>query len=121
MISGHDLATYERVPIDVPQEKPLASTIVPLHAELLIKIAIINFSTPAHADRVAAHQTINGCWVKCLNHQLHVFIQFVVIPQITRKSADRKIRERIKLVKHNSEMPFERSLVISLKLRLRRW
>ncbi len=67
MSAGHNLATFNLFRIDVPQEKRLASTIVPLHSELLIKIAIINFSAPAHADRIAAHQPVNGCGVKRLH------------------------------------------------------
>ena len=42
------------------------------------------------------------------------------MPQITREPADRKIRERIELVKHDAEMLFELSPVIGLKLGLRR-
>jgi len=34
---------------------------LPLHPELLIEIAIVNFAAPADADGVAAHETVNRC------------------------------------------------------------
>src|SRR5207245_10725153 len=90
MITGHDLAIFNFCRIDVPQEHSCA--IIPLHSKLLIEIAIVNFSAPTHADRVAAHQTINGCTVKRLDQQLHVFIKFIVTPQIRSESAEEEIR-----------------------------
>ena len=118
MIAGHDFAIFDFLRIDIPQKD--ACAIAPLHPELLIEIAIINFSAPAHADRVAAHQTINGSSVKRLDQQLHVLIKFIVTPQIRSEPADGKIRERVEVVKHDSEMLLELSLVIGLKLGLRR-
>src|SRR2546430_97571 len=104
MITGHDLATFDFCRIDVPQKHQWA--VIPLHSELLIKIAIVNFSTPADADRIPTHQTINGCGVKRLNQQLHVFIEFVVASQITREPSDRKVSKGIEIVEHDSEMHF---------------
>ena len=118
MITGHDLATFDFWRIDVPQKH--RCTVIPLHSELLIKIAIVNFSTPADADRIAAHQTVNSCGVKGVNQQLHVLIEFIAMPQITREPADWKIRQCIELVKDDSEMFFELPLVIALQLDLRR-
>src|SRR6266481_4243418 len=44
VIAGHDLAIFERIWVDLPQkDRP---PIVPLHPELLIEIAVINFTTP---------------------------------------------------------------------------
>src|SRR6266513_4928085 len=105
MSTGHDLAIFNFYRIDVPQKHSCA--IIPLHPELLIKITIVNFSAPAHADCVAAHQAINGRWVKRLDQQLHVLVKFIVMTQIRSEPADRKIRERIELVKHDAEMFLE--------------
>src|SRR5947207_4721891 len=118
MITGHDLAIFNFCRIDVPQEHSCA--IIPLHPKLLVKVTIVNFSAPAHADCVPTHQAINGCGVKRLNQQLHVFIEFVVASQITREPSDRKVSKGIEIVEHDSEMLFELSLVICLKLGLRR-
>ena len=104
MITGHDLATFDFWRIDVPQKHRCA--VIPLHSELLIKIAIVNFSTPADADRIAAHQTVNSCGVKGVNQQLHVLIEFIVMPQITRETSDRKVSKGIEIVEHDSEMFF---------------
>src|SRR5881275_3599559 len=105
MIAGHDLTIFERLRIDIPQKN--RRPILPLHLELLVKITIINFASPSHADGVAAHQSANCCWIKRVNEQLYVLLQFTVMPEITRKAADRQIRECIKLIKHDSEMFFE--------------
>src|SRR5438093_1033228 len=118
MSTGHDLAIFNFYRIDVPQKNLYA--IIPLHPELLIKITIVNFSAPAHTDRIPTHQTIDGCGVKRLNQQLHVFIEFVVASQITREPADGKIGKRVEPIEHDAEMLFELSPVIGLKLGLRR-
>src|SRR5205809_4579865 len=118
MITGHDLAIFNFCRIDVPQEHSCA--IIPMHSKLLVKVTIVNFSTPTHAERIPTHQTINGRRVKRLDQQLHVFIKFIVTPQIRSESADGKTRERVEIVKHDSEMLLEFALVINLKLSLRR-
>ncbi len=50
MITGHDLARIDFVRIDIPQEE--AFSVFPLHVELLIEIAIVNFAAPSHADSI---------------------------------------------------------------------
>ena len=105
MIAGHDLAIFERLRIDIPKKKRLARSIAgPLHSELLVKIAIVNFAAPADADGVAAHQSANRCWIKRVNKQLYIFLQFTVMPEITRKAADRQIRNRVEFIENNAEM-----------------
>jgi len=47
MITGHDLTVLDLARLDVPQEKSRSIGILPLHPELLIKIAIINFAALA--------------------------------------------------------------------------
>src|SRR6478736_5814167 len=102
MITGHDQAIFSVCGIDVPQKHSCA--IIPLHSKLLVKVTIVNFTTPPHAERVAAHQAINGRNVKRLDQHFHVFAKFIVTPQISSESADGKIRERVEVVKHDSEM-----------------
>ena len=45
----------------------------------------------------------------------------IAVPQISGEAPDRKIRKRIKLIEHNSEMLLQLALVIGLQLVLRRW
>ncbi len=118
MIARHDRAIFERIGIDIPQENGLP--IIPLHPELLIKIAVVNFTAPADADRVATHETFDGRWIERLDQKLHVLIERIVVAQVSRKSTDGQIAEREESVKHNFEMPLEFALVIGLKLLLRR-
>ena len=118
VIAGHDLAMLERARVDVPQENGLS--IVPLHPELLVEIAVINFATPPDTDRVAAHETFNGRWIECLNQKLHVLIKPIVVAQVGGEAANWKIRKGVKPIEHNAEMILEFALVIVLKLFLRR-
>src|SRR5260370_35869917 len=53
MVTGRDLAILDRVRIDIPQEDRRA--VLPLQTELLIEIAIVNFTSPSHTEGVAAH------------------------------------------------------------------
>src|SRR6476661_6346385 len=105
--------------IHVPQKHRLP--IVPLHPELLIEIAVINFTPPPDADRVAAHEAVDSGWIECLGQKLHVFIESIAVAQISSESADRKIRKRVKPVEKNAEMLLQFPFVIRFKLLLRRW
>jgi len=102
MIASHDLAIFERLRINIPQKSRRA--ILPLHPELLVEITIVNFAAPADADGVAAHQSANRCWIKRVNKQLYVFVESTVMPEITRKAADRQIRNRVEFIENNAEM-----------------
>src|SRR5262245_40031893 len=117
MIARHDFAILKRVGVDVPQKNRLP--IVPLHPELLIEIAVINFTTPADTDRIAAHETFNSGWIEGLDQKLHVLIELIGVPQVSSESADRKIRKRVKAVEHDPEMLLQLSFVIGFKLILR--
>src|SRR5262249_5713672 len=92
----------------------------PLHPELLIKIAIVNFTAPADAYRVVAHETSDSRRIECIDQKLHILIEFVGVAQVSGKSADWKIAEREDSVKHDPEMLLQLALVIAFKLILRR-
>ena len=108
VIAGHDLAIFERMGIDVPQKHRLP--IVPLHPELLIEIAVVNFTTPPDADRVAAHETFDSRWIERLDQKLHVFIESIAVAQVSGKPTNRKVRNRVKPVEKNAEMLFSSRL-----------
>jgi len=137
VIAGHNVAILNRIWIDIPKEKPFAMLMAgtprcgvrtarrsvpahPLHPELLIEIAIVNFAMPADTNRVATHQSANRYRIEGMNEQLHVFLEFPAMPQITGKPPDWEVRERIQLIKYDSEMVFEFAFVISLQLGLGR-
>ena len=119
MVTGHDLAIVDLVRIDIPQEKPRLVGILPLHPKLLIEIAIINLSAPSHADGVAAHEAVDGCRVERADEQLHVFLEIVVVSQISGKAPDRKIRDRVEVVEHDAEICRELAFEIRLQVGLR--
>src|SRR5262245_4234907 len=116
MIARHDLAIFQRVRIDIPKKKRITLAIVsPLHSELLIEIAVVNLAAPPDADRVAAHQSIDCCRIKRIDQQSHVIVELVIAPQITCEAADRKICERVEMIKDDPEMFLEFAFVIGLE------
>src|SRR5579884_2530347 len=119
MIAGHDLAILQRIGLDIPKKQtPVVAR--PLHAELLIKIAIVHFAAPADADRIATHEPVNCRRVKRVDQQLHVFVQFVVAAEVRGKPADGKIAQRVETIKHDAELRLQLALVFSLEFDLRR-
>src|SRR5260370_29406115 len=120
MIAGHDLAIFKRIRIDIPKKHRLASAIAgPLHSQLLIEIAIVYFAAPADADGVAAHESIDRRRIKRADEQLHVFIELVVVPQISGKAPDGEIGNGVKVIEHYAEAREELALEIGLYLGLR--
>jgi len=88
VIASHDPA--------FSSESGLTSTkkslsVVPLHPELLVEIAVINFTTPPDADRVATHETLDSRWIEDFDQKLHVLIEPIAVAQVSGESADRKI------------------------------
>src|SRR5690242_12209103 len=118
MIADHDLAVFKRIGVDVPQKNRPA--IIPLQPELLIEIAVVNFTTPPHADCVAAHETFDRGWIERFDQKLHVFIEPIAVTQASGEPADREICKRVKSVEDNSKMLLQLPLVFGLKLVLRR-
>ena len=140
VIASHNLAVFERIGIEIPKKQRSTGVAVvvgtprcgirsaqgadatrPLHPELLIEIAVINFTTPSDADRVAAHKTLDGRWIERLDQKLHVLSEQILVAQISGEPANWKIRKRVKPVENNSKMLLQLPFVIGLKLRLRRW
>src|SRR5438067_3978506 len=117
MVTGRNLAIVELVRIDIPQEDRCA--VFPLQPELLIEIAIVDFASPTHTDGVAAHQPIDRGRIKRADEQLHVFIELVVVPQISGKAPDGEIGNGVKLIEHYAEVREKLALEIGVQLRLR--
>src|SRR5438445_12982776 len=104
MIARHDLAIGRLGWIEVPKKNSGLIGILPLQVELLIKIAIVDFALPSHAEGVAAHESINRRRVERVDQQIHVLVKFVIVPQISGKAPDREVRDRIELVEDDPEM-----------------
>src|SRR5438876_204816 len=104
MVTGRDLAIVYLVWIYIPQKERRA--IFPLHTELLIKIAIINFASPAHTDGVAAHEPVDCGGIKRANEQVHVFAELVVVPQVRSEAPDGEIGDGVQLIEDDPEMSF---------------
>jgi len=104
VIASHDFPIGNFVGINVPQKERPA--IFPLHAELLVEVAIVNLTTPADADSVSAHQPIDSAWIERANQQIRIFLQVAIVPEETREPANRQIRDRVKFVEDDSEMFF---------------
>ena len=96
MVTRHNFAIINFVELDVPEKNRFSFTVAPepLHAQLLVEIAIVNFAPPTNADRAATHQTIDRCRIEGIDQQVHVFFELVVQPQVRGKAGNRQICDR---------------------------
>src|SRR6478672_13352399 len=92
-----------------------SGSVAPLHTELLVEIAIIDFAAPADAEGVAAHEARNRRGIKCLDQQMHVSVQFSAVPEPGGESADGHVGDRVEAVEIDIEMAFQFSFVVGLK------
>src|SRR6266478_5246880 len=102
MVASRDVAVLDFFWIDIPEEQRCA--IFPLHPELLIKIAIVNFAAPADADSITAHESLDCSRIKIVDQELHVFFKLVVVSQIGSEPRNGKIGDVVKLVEADAEM-----------------
>src|SRR3954462_1081891 len=79
VIASHDLAIFERIRVHVPQKHSRPIGIVPLHAKLLIEIAVIDFTTPPDTDRVATHETFDSRRIERFDEKLHILVKPIVV------------------------------------------
>src|SRR5438034_1133832 len=96
----------------ISQRKSRLVWTLPLHIQLLIKVAIVNLAAPSDANGVTAHESLNRCGVKRIYQQLHVFLQLMIVPQKCRESPDRHVGDRIEFVKHDAEMREKLAFII---------
>ena len=102
--------------MEIPQEERPA--VAPLHSELLVEIAIIDFAAPPDAEGVAAHEIRNRRGIKCLDQQLHISVQFSAVPEPGCKPADGYVGDRAKAVEIDIKMAFQFPFVVGLELGL---
>src|SRR5204863_4977550 len=119
VVAGHNLSIVDPAWIQIPEKK--CPPIHPLHVELLIKIAVVNLPTPSHTQGVAAHEAVNGRGVKRADQQFHIFLELIVMAQVSGKTADGKIGNAVKFVKYDTKMAFELAFVIQLEFCLLAW
>ena len=103
MAAGEDFAILHHRGIDVPEMKHAVS-IVPVHVQHLIEIAVEDFTGPTHADGVATHQAGNSRGIKIVEEQLHVFFQLVVVTKIGSEPCDRQVGDGVEIVENDAEM-----------------
>ena len=114
VVSDHYGSVIEVVRIDIPEEEWFAG--LPLHAELLVEVAIVDLAAPTHAEGITAHHAGDGRGVEGANEQLHVGLQLSVMPQPGGKATDRHVRDRVEMVKVDIEMALQFALIIRFKL-----
>src|SRR6266699_2707464 len=112
MVASRNVAVFDFLRIDIPEEQRRA--IFPLHPQLLIKIAIVNFAAPADADSITAHESIDCSRIKIVDQELHVFFKLVVMSQIGSEPRNGKIGNRVKLVEEDAETCDKFAFVIGL-------
>ena len=73
MVVRGDGAAFEPFGIEVPKEE--RRPVFPLHAELLVEVAVIDFALPADTQSILAHQAGDRGGVECFDQQLQVSVQ----------------------------------------------
>src|SRR5215471_17256912 len=109
-------AAFEALWIDVPQKKRRA--VFPLHAELLVEVAVVDFPSPADAQSVPAHQAVNGSGVEGFDQQLHVSVQLPLMSEPGGESPNGHVGEGIEPVEIDIEVLLQLPSVVSFKFGL---
>src|SRR2546425_879474 len=102
----------------VPEEKRLA--VSHLYSEHLVEIAIIDFASPADAQRRAAHETLHSHRIKTVGQQVQVFGPITALAETFGETCDWLIRDREQARELNAVSPAQFSLVVRFQLGLRR-
>ena len=116
MVADGDGTVFEAVAIDIPKVERLSS--LPLHAELLVEVAVIDLAAPADTQRVVAHETRDRRRVEGADEQLHIGLQFPVVPEPGGKTADRHVCNRVKAMEVDVEMLLQFAFVVGFEFRL---
>ena len=114
VISDCDGSSLQLVGIDVPKIKRLPP--VPLHTELLVKVAVVEFAAPSHAQGIAAHEPSDRRGVERADEQLQVDVQLSVMSQPGGKATDGHVCDGVETVEINVEMPLQFALIVGFKL-----
>lgn len=115
VVNGYQ-AAFEAFWIDVPQKKRRG--VFPLHAELLVEVAVVDFASPADAQSILAHQAIDGSGVEGFDQQLRVSLQLPLTFEPGGKAPDGHIGEGIESVEIDIEALLQLTSVVSFKFGL---
>ena len=96
------MAFEEAFGIEIPEKKWLLFS--PLHAELLIEIAIVHLATPTNAEGIATHEASDRSRIEGFDQQFHVGVQFSTVFQPGSKAPDWHICDGVKPMEIDIEM-----------------
>lgn len=104
--------------VDVPEKQRFP--IPPLHAELLVEVAVEDLAQPADTQGIAAHQTFDGGRVEGFAQEIHVGVELAVIFQPAFEAGDGHVGDAVELVEINVEVRLQLAFVIGFQLGLLR-
>ncbi len=102
MVTDCDRAFAELLRIEIPEIQ--RRRFFPLHAELLIEIAIVHLATPTNAEGITTHQACDRSWIEGFDQQFHVGAQFSTVFQPGSKAPDWHICDGVKPMEIDIEM-----------------
>jgi hypothetical protein len=83
-----------------------------------VEVAVIEGPIPPHAELVAAHQSLNGLWIKGFSEKLQIALSLVSSIQLISKPPKRHIRDSEKVAKNETEALTQFTPVVCFKDRL---
>lgn len=118
MFPGNDSAF--RKLYQVKASDMIRSAVVNGKSKSKVEVAVIEGPIPPHAELVAAHQSLNGLWIKGFSEKLQIALSLVSSIQLISKPPKRHIRDSEKVAENDAEALIQLAPVIFLKRRLRR-
>src|SRR5258708_2332520 len=119
MVTDGDRAFAELLRIEVPEIQ--RCRFFPLHAELLIEIAIVHLATPTNAQGITTHEACDRSRIEGFGQQFHVGAQFSTMSQPGSKAPDRHICDGVKPMEIDVEMLLQLPFIVRLQFRLAGW
>ena len=110
MVVRGDGAAFEPFGIEVPKEK--WHPVFPLHTELLVEVAVIDFALPTDAQGILAHQAGDRGGVECFDQLFHVGVQLPAMFESGGKAADWHIGKSVESVEIDIKILLQLPFVI---------
>ena len=120
MIRGRDPASQQGLFVEIPDILRGRIT-AKAHLKCQVKVTVIQVSVPVDIDLMPAHQPFQRTGVEGFLQQIEVFPVLLGGPEVTPKSADRHVGDRIQSREPDPKTLRQFPPVIRLKPRLNGW
>lgn len=89
-----------------------------MHADLLVKVAVIDFALPTDAEGGAAHEAVDGGGIEVFEEKPEVVFVLAVAFEVGAKAGDGHVGDGVELVEDDAEVFFHFALVVVFKFLL---